>query len=68
MEYNFDKFDHKLSQMHLSVTDAMKEQFCIYYDLLCEWNKVMNLTAITEFDMVVEKHFWIVSPWRLILN
>ena len=32
MEYNFDKFDHKLSQMHLSVTDAMKEQFCIYYD------------------------------------
>lgn len=57
MEYNFDKFDHKLSQMHLSVTDAMKEQFCIYYDLLCEWNKVMNLTAITEFDMVVEKHF-----------
>lgn len=57
MGYSFEQFEQKLSQMNLSVTDEMKEQFSIYYDLLCEWNKVMNLTTIIEFDEVVEKHF-----------
>lgn len=33
------------------------EQFCRYYELLAEWNKVMNLTAITEEQDVVTKHF-----------
>ena len=33
------------------------EQFLQYYEMLVEKNKVMNLTAITEFDEVVEKHF-----------
>ena len=33
------------------------EQFLTYYDMLIERNKVMNLTAITEYDDVVEKHF-----------
>ncbi len=32
-------------------------QFLTYYELLVETNKVMNLTAITEFDEVIEKHF-----------
>lgn len=57
MQYNFEKFEEKLSQLNLNLTDFMKDQFSIYYDLLYEWNKVMNLTAITEFDEVVEKHF-----------
>ena len=34
-----------------------KEKFYDYYELLIEKNKVMNLTTITEFDEVVEKHF-----------
>lgn len=33
------------------------EQFMMYYELLIEKNKVMNLTAITDFDEVIEKHF-----------
>ena len=33
------------------------KQFLNYYEMLIEKNKVMNLTAITEFDEVVEKHF-----------
>lgn len=57
MRYSFEQFEQKLSQMNLTVTDEMKEQFSIYYELLCEWNKVMNLTTIIEFDEVVEKHF-----------
>ena len=28
-----------------------------YYELLVEWNKVMNLTGITEYEEVNEKHF-----------
>ena len=33
------------------------EQFNTYYEMLVEKNKVMNLTAITEFEEVVQKHF-----------
>lgn len=32
-------------------------QFGRYYDLLTEWNQVMNLTAITDFEEVMQKHF-----------
>ena len=28
-----------------------------YYELLIQWNEVMNLTAITDFDEVIKKHF-----------
>lgn len=34
-----------------------KEQFDRYYELLIEWNKVMNLTAITDYNEVMQKHF-----------
>lgn len=38
--------------------DEMKrKQFHKYYELLTEWNEKINLTAITEYDEVVEKHF-----------
>lgn len=37
--------------------DNKKKQFNIFYELLMKWNKVMNLTAITEYDEVVKKHF-----------
>ena len=33
------------------------QQFLDYYEMLIEWNEVMNLTAITEFDEVMLKHF-----------
>ena len=33
------------------------EKFMEYYEMLIEKNKVMNLTAITELDEVVVKHF-----------
>ncbi|MDE6212133.1 MAG: 16S rRNA (guanine(527)-N(7))-methyltransferase RsmG, partial [Lachnospiraceae bacterium] len=33
------------------------DQFIKYYEMLVEKNKVMNLTAITEFDEVLKKHF-----------
>ncbi len=38
-------------------TSELQNRFDLYYDRLVETNKVMNLTAITEFPEVVEKHF-----------
>lgn len=41
----------------VTLTEKQIEQFEKYYELLVEWNKVMNLTGITEFDEVMQKHF-----------
>ena len=46
---------------------AQQAKFLIYYEMLIEKNKVMNLTAITEPREVLEKHFLdSVLPSRLI--
>ena len=39
------------------ITEKQVDQFYTYYELLIETNKVMNLTAITEYEEVVDKHF-----------
>lgn len=41
----------------MDLLDFQAEQFLKYYELLVEWNEKMNLTAITDFDEVVVKHF-----------
>ena len=46
-----------LSQLNIQFTDKQIEQFMKYYDLLIEKNKVMNLTAITDLNEVMTKHF-----------
>lgn len=43
--------------LDLPLSERQEEQFMRYYELLAEWNKVMNLTGITEFDEVMQKHF-----------
>ena len=50
LKNSFEKID-----IHLNETQI--EQFLIYYEYLIEKNKVMNLTAITEYEEVVLKHF-----------
>lgn len=57
MDWNFECFEKELSFIGLTLTDHMKDQFSLYYNLLIEWNQTMNLTAITNFDEVVQKHF-----------
>lgn len=42
---------------HISLSDGQERKFIKYYELLAEWNKVMNLTAITKYDEVMQKHF-----------
>lgn len=47
----------QLSLLNISLSKNQEEQFYHYYELLIEWNKVMNLTAITDYNEVNEKHF-----------
>lgn len=50
-------FQSGLSELNLSLSDRQIEQFLQYYELLIEKNRIMNLTAITELDAVIVKHF-----------
>lgn len=47
----------KIKELSIVLNDKQIQQFEQYYNILVEWNKVMNLTAITEYEEVVEKHF-----------
>jgi 16S rRNA (guanine527-N7)-methyltransferase len=57
MDYNTAGFEKQLEQMGIMLSDVQRRQFLTYYEMLIEKNKVMNLTAITEYDEVMEKHF-----------
>lgn len=57
MEYSFDKFVEECKKISVELSEKQLEQFRVYYEMLVEKNKVMNLTGITEWDEVLEKHF-----------
>lgn len=57
MKYDTTQFIKDLDQLNIRLTDLQIEQFLVYYEMLTEWNQVMNLTAITEYDDVMKKHF-----------
>lgn len=47
----------KAAKLNIELNEKQIEQFQAYYEMLVETNKVMNLTAITELDEVITKHF-----------
>ena len=51
------RFEQELNELGVRLNDVQKEQFDRYYELLVEWNRVMNLTGITDYDEVNLKHF-----------
>ena len=51
------RFEQELNELGVRLNDIQKEQFDRYYELLVEWNRVMNLTGITDYDEVNLKHF-----------
>lgn len=61
MEYTkypeINQFNIGLADLGLELTELQLQQFVDYYEMLVEKNKVMNLTAITEFSEVIKKHF-----------
>ncbi len=46
-----------LKEWNLELNEVQLSQLEKYYEMLVEKNKVMNLTAITEYDDVLKKHF-----------
>lgn len=46
-----------MADLKIHLSEKQLSQFYRYYELLIQWNEVMNLTAITELKDVVEKHF-----------
>ncbi len=46
-----------MEKLNIDVTDGMLVQFEKYMDGILEWNKNINLTAITEKDEFVLKHY-----------
>ena len=66
MTYDFKKSEAVLKKWNLVLTEEQKNQFLTYYEMLVEKNKVMNLTSVTEFNEVVEKHFLdSISLWTI---
>lgn len=51
------KFEKALEKLNICLNKKQLSRFQMYYEMLIETNKVMNLTAITEYDEVVDKHF-----------
>lgn len=47
----------KLKDLDITITTEQMNQFEVYYNMLIEKNKVMNLTTITDIDEVIDKHF-----------
>ena len=56
-DYNTEQFEKDCKALGVTLSDEQIQQFLKYYEMLVEWNDVMNLTAITEYDEVMKKHF-----------
>ena len=55
--YDTTQFEKDLAELGITLSETQINQFLTYYEMLVEWNEVMNLTAITEYDEVLKKHF-----------
>ena len=57
----FNKFKEKMiinvDKLGINLSEIQLKQFYNYMNLLIEWNKKINLTAITEPDEIILKHF-----------
>ncbi len=49
-----NKFESQLNELEENLIMYRNSSFI---NIMNEWNKVMNLTGITEYDEVNEKHF-----------
>lgn len=56
-KYNIMQFKGDLNELEIDLNDRQIKQFMDFYEILIEWNSFMNLTAITDFDEVMKKHF-----------
>lgn len=52
-----EQFKKDLEELNICLNKRQMCQFQKYYELLVEWNSFMNLTAITDYEEVLKKHF-----------
>ena len=57
MQYDLSRLQNGLEIMGISLSELQYKQLLTFYEMFNEKNKVLNLTAITEFEEVVDKHF-----------
>lgn len=57
MNEKLNKIEERIRSLDLDISAVQVRQFYDYYELLVKWNQFMNLTAITDFEDVVQKHF-----------
>ncbi|SET29779.1 16S rRNA (guanine527-N7)-methyltransferase [Pseudobutyrivibrio sp. C4] len=57
MSRDYSYLKNTIIDWNLTLDDKQINQLDLFYEMLVEKNKVMNLTAITEFDEVIVKHF-----------
>lgn len=56
-KYDTTQFEKDLERLGIILSERQIEQFLKYYEMLVEWNQMINLTAITEYEDVMKKHF-----------
>ncbi len=54
----YEEMTALLNGSKVSLDEGMLKAFHVYAELLKEWNEKINLTAITDEPLVIEKHFY----------
>ncbi len=57
MEARLALLEEGARQLGFTLSPRQLDQFQLYYDTLVDWNSRMNLTAITDYDLVQVRHF-----------
>ncbi|HYP19774.1 MAG TPA: 16S rRNA (guanine(527)-N(7))-methyltransferase RsmG [Chloroflexia bacterium] len=57
METRLAILEEGARKLGFTLTPRQLDQFQLYYDTLVDWNSRINLTAITDYDLVQVRHF-----------
>lgn len=58
IDFNIQKIAPLCKEFGVEITPKIEERLNLYGNLLIEWNKKINLTAITQPEEVLYKHFY----------
>lgn len=47
----------RMAECEIQVSNGACKQLCIYHDMLMDWNTRMDLTAVTDEDEMLDKHY-----------
>lgn len=58
IDFKIEKIAPLCAEFQVEITEEMAKNLNLYGNLLLEWNEKINLTAITEPEAVLYKHFY----------